>query len=160
MIADLREVRGRDSGILGVNDEDRKRICRACRPGTCGYQHKIGDRAIGDVKLAAVEHEIIAVPACRGADATNVASRIGLGQAERADAPPLDSRLLELGLLLRRSQIDNRAQRQVLVGKHPGGDASCCSRQLLIEEAAHQQVAAPAADSLRIVDAEVAGLSQ
>ena len=84
----------------------------------------------------------------------------GSVRPERADAPPLDSRLLELGLLLRRSQIDNRAKRQVLVGKHPGRDAGCRSRQLLIEEAAHQQVAAPAADSLRIVDAEIAGLSQ
>src|ERR1017187_9332291 len=160
MIANLVEARCRDARVFCVYDEYRECIRSTGLTGACSHQKEISDRAVGNVELAPIEDEIVSIQTRIGPNASDVASRIGFGQSECADAPTFYGRLLEFRLLLRRPQIDDGAEGKVLVGEYAGRNACRRTRELLIEETAHDQIPVPPANRFRIVDAEIAGLSQ
>src|SRR5262249_22300643 len=146
VVADLVELARHHAGVAGVDDEHGQGVGRPPRPRPGCDQHEIGDGTVGDVQLAAVQHEVAAVGAGGGLDAADVAAGVGLGEGEGADPLTPQGGREELRLLLVRPEVEHGTGRQVLVREDAGGDAGGGPRQLLVEDAAHEQVAAGAPD--------------
>jgi len=88
-----------------LDDEGRDTLGPALRCRLGVDQQHVGDGAVGDEHLAAVQDVVIAFAPRGGAHAAErVGSRPGLGQAERADPLPC-AQFRQVALLLRRCTV-------------------------------------------------------
>ena len=133
----------------GVSFSTRKPLtwpssCRA-RP----HDDDVGDRAVADPALGAVEHPVVAVAARAGLERDGVRAVLGLGQRERADRlQPRHRRQPALLLLLGAEQVD-RLHRQPRLDAEERAEAAVAAVQLHVHQAARERAHARAAVALR-----------
>src|SRR6185312_8066165 len=92
------------------------------RVGPRAHDHQVGLDAVGDERLGAVEHPVIAVADRRGAYALQVAARARLGHRDRADALPRRHRRQPAGLLLLGAQVHDVRDGDVVLQPEPGAE--------------------------------------
>ena len=81
-------LRDLEAGKILLDDEGGNAVRRLSLVGLGIDQQHVGDRSIGDVDLAAVEHVVIAIAPRSGAHRSQrVGAGAGLGEAQRADFP-------------------------------------------------------------------------
>ncbi len=141
----------------GVDDESGRPLV-----GLGQHRAHVGDRAVGDEDLGAVEHEVVAVADGGGADRGGVGPGLGLGARPRAHqaavAQPGQPALLQLGAAVQpdRDAADHpvraEAQAQAAVVAALG--------QRLVDQAAVHDRAAAATELLGDRQAGHAGLGQ
>src|SRR5205085_8889119 len=79
-----------DAAKVARDDErrDLPLLLRRIRSGLGEYRVEVGDAAVGDPELLAIEDVEVAVAAGAGLDRERVRAAAGLGQAERRDGLP------------------------------------------------------------------------
>jgi hypothetical protein len=135
-----------EAGRRGVDDERGRALV-----GLGQHRADVGDRAVGDEDLGAVEQEVVAVPGGGRADGAGVGAGLGLGAGpgahQAAVAQAGQPALLELGGAVQpdRHAADHpvRAERQA----EPAVVAALAER--LVDQAAVDDRAAAAAQLLR-----------
>ena len=115
----LMNVVRREPGRVGGNDEAPDPLV-----GASPHHGDVGDPAVGDPHLGAVEHPVAAVAAGMGAHTRGVTPRIGFGQPKTADALPRRHLWQPLGLLLLRTERPDRIHRERALH---GGEAANCA---------------------------------
>jgi hypothetical protein len=123
---------------IGVHDERREASCARRLAGPREDHVVVGDAAVRDPGLGAVEHEGVALAARGRADARGIGPRLGLGQRKAADRlASRDRRQIARFLSFGAEQRD-RPRAQALHPKGEVGEACAIGEQLAGEaEAAY-----------------------
>ena len=129
------------SAVTDARSDSFLWISRRGEPGGVGRDHEaadavvgprphdgdVGDGAVGDPHLGAVEHPVVAVALGRGAHAAGVGAEVGLGQAEAADRlAGRHARQPLLLLLLGAERVDREHRQRALHARPASG---CPSRR-------------------------------
>ncbi len=128
--------------------------------GLAGADEHVGADAVGDEGLRSVDHVAAVDPLGRGADARDVGSRAGLGDAEGADLLPSDRRPQEALLLVVGAELEDRRRGDAGVGAEAGAHATRAAGpgELLGPDGVVEVVATLAAQLHRVLEAEEAEL--
>ncbi len=126
-----------------------------------GHEHdRVGAVAVGDERLRAVDHVLVAVLDGAGLDPGHVRARVGLGDADGEDRLALDGRHGPLLLLLLGAELEDRRHRHVGLHRDPHAQAPAVGvGELLGEDEARVVVAALAAVLLGLVETQEAELA-
>src|SRR5215475_5954471 len=152
-----RHVKARRPGV----DHERADAGAALRPvGVRGDEAVVGDVAVGDEHLGAVDDVVVAVPLGGGPDGGGVGSRVRLGESPAAELLAAQRRHQELALLLLGPEAQQRNASQPDMREERGREAAVDACDLLDQQAAHHHVAAAAAVLLGIADAEITEASE
>ncbi len=118
-------------------DEEALDLAVLVRPGP--HDDDVGDRAVADPALGAVEHPVVAVPARAGLERDGVRAVCRLGQREGADLlEPSQRREPALLLLLGPEQID-RFHRQPGLDAEEGTEAAVAAMDLHVDQPAGER---------------------
>src|SRR5262249_42348895 len=101
-----------------------------------GPHHRdVGDVAVGDPALRAVEHVLVTLAARRGAHAGWIRAEVGLGQAEAADGRARRQLRQPLLALLLRSVGVDRIHHEPRLDAREGPETAIAALQLLVDQA-------------------------
>ena len=145
----------------GIDDERGQTLGRRRLPGAREHDIEVGDAAVRDPGLGAVQDEAGAIRLRRGGDRRDVGAGFALGQRERPDLAAVgDRRQPGTALVLGPEQTD-RAAAEPLHGKREIGEAGKARQDLAHEaERAHVQAVVHAAVGGRHHMAQKPGLGE
>jgi hypothetical protein len=121
------------------------------------HDDHVGDRAVADPALGAVEHPAVAVAAGTGLERDRVRAVVGLGQGERADGvEPCHRGQPALLLRLGSEQVD-RLHREARLHPEECPQAAVAAVQLNVDEAARERAHAGTSvpDDVLTIEAEL-----
>ena len=123
-----------EAGRIRIDDECRD-AARARRfAGACEHDVEVGDAAIGDPGLLAIENEVVGVGTGRAGHRRNVGTSVRLGQRKRRDRLAAGDAAEITFALLRRSGEADRARPQPLHREREVGEAGM-ARERFADEA-------------------------
>jgi hypothetical protein len=115
----LEALLAHDAGKVHVDEEEREAVVAGVRVGLRDEHDEVGPVAVRDVRLRAVDDEVVAVPRRPGADAGDVGARVGLGDAEARDSLAADRGREVLLLLLLGAEGEDRRRRHGCARRGP-----------------------------------------
>ncbi len=138
-------LRHLEAGEILLDDEGRDALGAKLRRGLGVDQQHVGDRAVGDVDLGAVEDVVVALTVRAGAHgAQRIRAGAGFGQAERADFRAVAQAGQVLAALRLVGVAEDVVDAQVIVRRPRQGDGGVPAREGLADQTRAEQVHARA----------------